>query len=291
MSLLAEMIEDFIRSKGATKKWFAEEIGTTQNTVTRWLKDESWPNLYINQIKEILDLSDAQMLEIANNWRESSSQKKSYRLAGTDYISRRYNGAYESFVKDLFLVEKDAIKGVDEDFMGEEVRWAPFFRAVPDFWRVILRRDKIVGGWQFVPLQAKYIEEIKSGNLVDSELHIKMINPTNTPGHYSIYFPAVVINPNENNVATRRLIRDSIFQTIRENANDGIYFSEVVAIASSEEGKLLCNISVGMECLRVHPRERNSEIYLLRGVDVPSSALGKDLTIRQAYLNEFRKLP
>ena len=88
MSLLADTINDFIKSRSVNKLWFAAQAGASQNTVTRWLQDKNWPKEHIRAIQRVLEISDEEISEIARDWRQNKNDVPGYRIAGPEFATR-----------------------------------------------------------------------------------------------------------------------------------------------------------------------------------------------------------
>lgn len=286
MSLLATVINDYIKSRGITIGYFAEQVGASHNTVTRWLQGKHWPQEHIKAIQRVLALSENQFLLIAQDWRLNGHGQPKYRVAGSQYVSQQFGGSYQKFVEAVLSMERNAFMDIPRSLAGAPDKWAPIFRATTDLWRVIVRDDTIVGIWQFIGMLDEYVDDLKAGRLAEDEISIDMLHFTHLPGRYRIYSPAIAIHSDDLNPATRRLIYNSILQVVRESAADGIFFSEFVAVAASPQGEQLCK-DVGMSRHGSYESDATASIYALHASNLNRSPLAKDLIIRKQYEREF----
>jgi len=56
------VIEDLIRDKGLHKSYVAKQIGVSNDTLTNWMKNRSWPKL--NQAVHLADILQCEVTDL-----------------------------------------------------------------------------------------------------------------------------------------------------------------------------------------------------------------------------------
>ncbi len=154
------------------------------------------------------------------------------RVEGPEYLART-GMSYEALLERLVELGHETL---DEDMLGDDhegtvEQWAPVFRDFPLCWRLLTKRDRIVGYWHFLPLKPERMEMARRGLLLDSTLTPQDVAPMDKPGHHSFYMVMMAVEPKYRFGASFKKILDSVFEAVELLAAERLFVDEIVFAA------------------------------------------------------------
>lgn len=292
-SKLSLSIKSGLALKGVNQASLAEAIDVSVNTVSNWTQSKNLPDresLY--SLKKYFSWPDEKLSAIIEDWYENGHGKKSYRIAGHDFVAEKYGKDYHKFLSYLIDLDMDTVGGLFGEHEGSSDQWAPIFETCTSTWKLLICGGEIVGYWHFICLQPKYFEMVLSGKIVDGEIQTDMIDYPVIPKHYLAYFTIITTRSADQGALAFNKLFKSLQSTIEEFAENGIFLSDVGATAFTHRGVRLCR-DMGMKFLHRHPRASHNgiaDIYRMSAMEMVKGYFGRNKRISKAYVSEFGKV-
>jgi len=290
-SKLSAAIRAEIHKRGISQGALAEKIGVSANSVTSWIKDRHLPDKEsLGELRDFFGWNDKRISELLEDWFENDHGERNFRIAGADFVSMKYGGDYEEFLKEILALDKLAIPNVNFEHIGSAEQWAPIFQQTPYTWRLLVSGNEIVGYWQFLCLTDKAFRAALDGHLLDHRVDFDVIDFPLVSGRYKAYLPMITVKPQYRGVETVNLLLSSLGRTFQSMAASGVFLEDFCATAFTFEGRRLCQL-IGMEFITGHqypPHEGFAEIYNMQGSRVSDSYFGRRMPgLRKSYSDEF----
>jgi hypothetical protein len=143
---------------------------------------------------------------------------------------------------------------------GTVDQWGPVFTEHPETWTLLaLGPRQVVGYWHFAALKNAQFIRARSGELLDSEITLDVVEPIDVPGIYNLYFTLLGVLPEHRGAGA--LLIDAFFSRIESLAERGVLFREVCANAFTKDGRRICE-GFGMHFLC--PHKDFGSVYILQ---------------------------
>lgn len=289
-SKFSSAIKAGLAVKGISQASLAKKIEVKPMTVTRWVKDSSWPDKEsLDALRSFFNWSDQKIHVMKEDWIENRLGNRKLRLAGAEFVQAEYGNDYEKLLEVLISLDESTIVGINVEHEGTPDQWAPIFQSSPYTWRLMLCGDEIIGYWQFMCIKKEYYEGISSGSIVDSEIRADMMDVPVMPDKYFGYFCVIAIKSLYQGGEAFSLINKSLTARIADFSRHGILFEKFFATAFTFEGIRMCE-RFGMTRKGRHPRAAKSEIadmFEITGPEIKGSYWGRNMIVQRAYREAF----
>lgn len=205
---------------------------------------------------------------------KGSHLQHQYRIAGLEELLEI--GIDSQIVEDeTRRLDFDDYEGLTEESAGTPEQWIEIWDNHPEFWRVLLFNNKIVGYFLFTFLDEENFEKLKAGQLGDSDITDDIIiNVDNFEcqfGDNYCYFMDVVIEK-EHRIRGSKMLFDAFVNQLIYFAENGIFITELCAIGYTRQGDALCK-KIGMDFISSHPSLNDIyNIYSLRLIPFPKDS-------------------
>ncbi|MGB8899350.1 MAG: hypothetical protein WCC90_09070 [Methylocella sp.] len=172
----------------------------------------------------------------------------------------------EKLLKVLVDLDHELIGELTDETAGNAKQWSSIFRNNPQSWRLIIDKpNNILGYWEMHPLFAEYFEMAESGQLIDSQLTVRMIKLLDFPGVFDVYFSMLgikkIYQDKYRNDGILKILVQSIFEVLDELARNKTFIRKIAAAAWTPQGEVLCK-QFGLEkTIHGHVMHNNVKIY------------------------------
>lgn len=243
---LAEIIRARRIVRGMDRRDLAAAVGCDVRTVRRWECGSQPHTRHIPALREALDIPLKEMDRIVIRMLRERSD--GLQIEGPEFLTKRGH-SYSWLVETLLEMDRRLIASDPTASIQDANRWIPVFQALPDTWRLLTIRDKIVGNWQFLPLAPGVHDEICAGRLTEADLSLDHLVCLDLPGELDIYISALVVEPAYRQGQGLVMLFRSLSEKLNELSFRGIRFQRVSAIAWTPQSRLLCK-RLGMQAVR-----------------------------------------
>ena len=234
---LAEIIRARRVVRGMERQDLAAAVGCDVRTVRRWESGCRPLTRHMPALRQALGIPleemDRIMLALLRE------QDGRLRIEGSEFLDSR--GLSHRWLADTLLamdrrlIDDHPILGVhDPD------QWAPIFAALPDGWRLLTHRGRIVGDWQFVPLAPVVHDALRDGRLRDAEIRLDHLVTADLPGEFDIYGSALVLGPGYRQGKGMVMLLRSLCDRFCQLASRGVRIRRIGATAWTPQSVLLC---------------------------------------------------
>lgn len=288
-SSLGQLLLTRRKARGLSREDAAELFSVDTGTVFRWERDTNRPTgkALMEALKREYAISQE---ELDNCFARGSG--KHYVMQGYDYLAKAgidEEGLLEKLIElDLSLIPR--LSSHDE---GSVEQWAPIFHASPFSWQLLTCDNKIVGYWHYVFLKDEYFELVKLGKLRDSELEPAMLefpSLVDMSRNYKMYIIMLGVHGSHQKGNSGTTLVRSFVREFQTSTTEGLFVSELVAVAYTYQGQALCE-DFGMTFIGRHPAARAGElaqIFHATGRQVAQQGhLSKYPKIARPYLKRF----
>lgn len=290
-SKLSSAIKAGLAVKGISQAQLARALDVWPMTVTRWVRDTTWPDKEsLEGLRRQFGWDEKKIAVLREDWLENGFGNRKLRLAGAEFVQAEFDGDYEKFLDVIIRLDESTIVGINKEHEGTSEQWAPVFRSSPYTWRLLVCGNEIVGYWQFMCIKPDYYEDISTGKIVDSELRVEMMDfPVMSGKNYLGYFCVIAIKSSFHGGEAFNLINKSLTERVADFSRNGILFERFFATAFTFEGIRMCE-RFGMVPRGRHPRAADSEVaemFEINGSEIAKSYWGRNEIVRRAYLEAF----
>lgn len=288
-SKLSAAIRAGLVLKGINQAALSAELGVSENTVSRWVKDKCLPDREsIFHLKDFFGWDDRRLGQLLEDWYENNEAEADYRVAGAEYVRWRYENDYLRFLDDLIRLDYETIDGLDPLDEGTAPQWAPIFHNSSENWRVILHRDEIVGYWLFAFLKEEHFAKARSGELRDSMITLDALDFALSPGEYLGYFVMFSLRKDHQKSRAFDCLMKSLAGTVTELAKHDRFFKSISVHAFTKLDENICE-TLGMKPDGEHQSGAGGVVrrYLLTGKEVANSYFARNHLVRSKYRQRF----
>ena len=260
---------------------FVTEDITPNHSIRYFFGKKQWINAFessmedslsklCTSVKNILKLeantAEPKMLNVPPKTQQTdepsnqSSPQQGYRVAGLDELLEIGidSQVVENETRRLDFADYE---GLTEESAGTPEQWMEVWENHPEFWRVLLFNDEIVGYFLFIFLDGHNIEKLKNGQLEDSDITNEIIISVDDYechfGKNYCYFMDVVIEK-KHRIRGSKMLFDAFINQLIFFAENGIFIWELCAVGYTKQGDALCR-KMGMDFVSRHPTL--NEIY------------------------------
>jgi len=260
-------------------------------TVSRWVKDQRLPDKEnFKELQSYFDWDDKKVQILAEDWFENGLGERTLRIAGADFVEAKYGGNYLNFLEHIIALDEEAIVGINKEHEGTPEQWAPIFQESPYTWKLIVLGDEVVGYWQFMCLKPEYYQKVVSGEIIDSEVSVEMMEYPVVAGRYNVFFCVLAIKRAFQGTQAHALIEKSLVGCIRDFTSHGVFFENMYSCGFTHEGIRMCQKIMKMRHLGRHPRAGKAEVAErceISGLEIARSHWGRNQAIMTGYRDEF----
>lgn len=281
---------------GLSQELAAERLGVDKDTVSRWERGRTKPvgRAILERLMTEYGVSQGELNHWFSDWAmQKLTDDGKYFLRGHDFLAA--NGIDETDLAQL-IIDLDVsmipnLAGIDE---GDAAQWSPIFEASPFTWKLLTYGGKIVGYWHYVLLQEEFFERVKRGEIRDSEIELPMLefpcflSPERT---YRMYILMMGVHNTHQYVGPGGKLITSFMREVEKAAVNGLFFSEVVAVAHTPQGVKLCE-TFGLGLIgHLANLNRRAPSKIFYGVGEQLAQVGpisKNPSLSKLYRDRFR---
>lgn len=234
---LAEIIRARRVVRGMERQDLAAAVGCDVRTVRRWESGCRPLTRHMPALREALDIPIEEMDRIMLALLRDRDGR--LRIEGPEFLEAR-GLSHGWLAETLLAMDRRLIDDHPTLGVHDPEQWAPVFEALPDSWRLLTHRGEIVGNWHFVPLAPGVHDEMRSGRLRDSEIHLDHLVSLDLPGTFDINVTALVLEPAYRQGKGLVMLLRSLCDQLCQLAGRGIQVGRIGAIAWTPQSLLLC---------------------------------------------------
>ena len=267
-TVLAEIIRARRVVRGMERQDLAAAVGCDVRTVRRWENGSRPLTRHMPALRQALEIPIEEMDRIMLALLRDRDGR--LRIEGPEFLEAR-GLSHGWLAETLLAMDRRLIDDHPTLGVHDPEQWAPVFEALPDSWRLLTHRGKIVGNWHFVPLAPGVHDEMRAGRLHDSEIHLDHLASLDLPGTFDINVTALILEPASRQGKGLVMLLRSLCDQLCQLAGRGIHIRRIGAIAWTPQSVLLCR-RLGMR--PVSNMRNGAGIFFEAGIETLSDPLG-----------------